>query len=225
MRLCAGGAGQLGDGEKRLARQRRRRIDIAAAAIGQQERAVRRRGSWRCGRDRRAKQDRAGRQIATCRRVAAGVIAPSASPCAAHPRRGASGRGGTGRADAPRSTSSPPSPRSDRIAAMSAARWPAPCRRGIDHHAGEPRRQRQLPQLAALVGDAALRVDGAKLGEQRPRLGQRAAAAADRGRRACPDRSRPIAPDRAACPTDRRTGFPAAHRASSEAVCGSSHSR
>ena len=35
-----GGAGDLGDREKRLARQRRRRIDVGAAAVGEQERAA-----------------------------------------------------------------------------------------------------------------------------------------------------------------------------------------
>ena len=34
------GAGQFGDGEERLARQRRGRIDIAAAAVGEQEGAT-----------------------------------------------------------------------------------------------------------------------------------------------------------------------------------------
>ena len=34
-----GAAGKLGDGEERLARQRRGRIDLRAAAVGQQERA------------------------------------------------------------------------------------------------------------------------------------------------------------------------------------------
>ena len=61
---------------------------------------------------------------------------------------------------------------------MSAARWPSPLRRGIHHHAGEPRRQRQSAKLAALVGDAALRVDRAELDQQRLGFGQRA-----RGRR------------------------------------------
>ena len=49
------GAGHFGHGEERLARQRRGRIEIGAAAIGEQERAARRRGFWRCGRDRRAR--------------------------------------------------------------------------------------------------------------------------------------------------------------------------
>ncbi len=45
--------------------------------------------------------------------------------------------------------------------------------RGVDHHAGKPRRQRQPPQMSALIGDAAVGVDGAERGEQRFRLGQR----------------------------------------------------
>ena len=45
--------------------------------------------------------------------------------------------------------------------------------RGVDHHAGKPRRQRQPPQMPALIGDAAVGVDGAERGEERIRLGQR----------------------------------------------------
>ena len=82
----------------------------------------------------------------------------------------------------------------------------------IDHHAGEPRRQRQPPKLPALVGDAALGIDGAEFGQQRPRLGQRAGRRRIEERELCPDRPRPIAPDRAAFPTGRRTTFPGAHR-------------
>ena len=40
MRPCAARAGQFGDRQERLARQRRRRIDIGAAAVGEQERAA-----------------------------------------------------------------------------------------------------------------------------------------------------------------------------------------
>ena len=36
-------------------------------------------------------------------------------------------------------------------------------RAGIDHHARQPRRQRQAPQQLALGGDAAVAVDGAEL--------------------------------------------------------------
>ena len=50
-----------------------------------------------------------------------------------------------------------------------------PRRGGVHHHAREPRRQRQPPQLAAFVGDAAVAVDGAELDQQRPRLGKRRA--------------------------------------------------
>ena len=38
--------------------------------------------------------------------------------------------------------------------------------RRVDHHAGEPRRQRQAPQFLAFLGDAAVAVDGAEFGEQ-----------------------------------------------------------
>ena len=91
-----GGAGQLGHGEERLARQRRRRIDIGAAAVGQQERAIRAAALGDAvGIGQR--QDRAGRKIGSLGRPRR-HRRPSASPSAAHPRRGASGRGGTDRA-------------------------------------------------------------------------------------------------------------------------------
>jgi hypothetical protein len=43
---------------------------------------------------------------------------------------------------------------------------------GVDHHAGEPRRQRQPAQFPPFLGDAAIRVDGADLNEQRLCLGK-----------------------------------------------------
>jgi hypothetical protein len=43
----------------------------------------------------------------------------------------------------------------------------------IDHHAREPRRQRQTPQFLAFIGDAAVVVDGAELGKQGFRLDER----------------------------------------------------
>ena len=45
----------------------------------------------------------------------------------------------------------------------------------IHHHARKPGRQRQLAQMPAFLGDAAVRIDGAKLGEQRPCRGKRRA--------------------------------------------------
>ena len=45
--------------------------------------------------------------------------------------------------------------------------------RRIDHHAREPRRQRQAAQRMAFLGDAAV-VERAEFGEQRARLGERA---------------------------------------------------
>ncbi len=44
---------------------------------------------------------------------------------------------------------------------------------GVHYHAGEPRRQRQPPQLLALLGDTAITIDRAKLSEQRLRLTER----------------------------------------------------
>ena len=49
-------------------------------------------------------------------------------------------------------------------------RGPLGC--GVDHHAGEPRRQRQPPQFPPFLGDAAIRVDGAEFNEQHLRLGK-----------------------------------------------------
>ena len=93
-----GGAGKLRHGEERLARQRRRRIDIGAAAVGQQERAISAAAlgdAVRIGQ----RQDRAGRKIGSRRGRDAGIV----SPALRHPprilARGASGRGGTDRAD------------------------------------------------------------------------------------------------------------------------------
>ena len=48
-------------------------------------------------------------------------------------------------------------------------------RGGIDHHAREPRRQRQQPQFLPFAGDAAVAVDGAEFGEQGFRFRQRRA--------------------------------------------------
>ena len=116
MRPCAARAGDLGDREKRLARQRRGRIDVRAAAVGEQERAAARRGSWRCGRDRRARAARRASESPCSLRASAGASPlrspPIASPSRAHPARGASGRGAARRGDGARSTSLPPSPRS-----------------------------------------------------------------------------------------------------------------
>ena len=42
-----------------------------------------------------------------------------------------------------------------------------PCFRRMKQHASKARRQRQLSQLAAFVGDAALAIDGAKFKQQR----------------------------------------------------------
>jgi len=44
---------------------------------------------------------------------------------------------------------------------------------GVDHHAGEPRWQRQPPQPSALLGDTAIAVDRAKLAEQCHGLSER----------------------------------------------------
>ena len=46
-------------------------------------------------------------------------------------------------------------------------------RRSIDHHASESRRQRQLAQAPAFIGDAPRAIDRSKLSEQQPRLAQR----------------------------------------------------
>ena len=97
-------------------------------------------------------------------------------------------------------------------------------RRRVDHHAREPRRQRQSSQLLSFVGDAAVGVDGAKFGEQRLRLDQR------RRRRRVEETKLlgPRMPQAArSSANDDRSAARISGRAngSSEAVCGSSHSR
>ena len=114
----------------------------------------RRRGSSRCGRDRRARASDAGGRL-RLRLLPPAHLRPPPSPSRAHLRRGANGRGGNCRGGARRSTSSPPSPRSVRIAAMLGGVLARALRAGIDHHARQPRRQRQRAQLAAFLGDAA----------------------------------------------------------------------
>ena len=69
-----------------------------------------------------------------------------------------------------RSTASPPRPRSTRTAATSAASRACPLSPAAQHHAGEPRRQGQVAQAAAHLGDAPLAVERAELPQQRPRL-------------------------------------------------------
>ena len=149
MRPCAARAGQL-----------RPRRGTARAPAPRPDRHWRRgrspagtrrsrRGSWRCGPDRRARGSRRTRQIGPRSRRRRRRRRPSASPSAAHPRRGASGRGGNCRAGGrdrhrrrrARARSAPR--RCRRRAARAFARR-------IDHHAGEPRRQRQTAQLAGL---------------------------------------------------------------------------
>ena len=132
----------------------------------------------------------------------------------AHPRRGASGRGGTDRAGGARSTSLPPSPRSVSIAAMSAASWPAPSRRRIDHHAREPRRQRQ--RGAACWPSSVMRPLG--VDARRARSSSARASVSAPLRRRIEERElarigrAPLRQIEQRSPTDRPTGFPAAHR-------------
>jgi hypothetical protein len=45
--------------------------------------------------------------------------------------------------------------------------------RGIDHHAGKPRGQWQLPQSLSFLGNAPVSVDGAEFRKQCPGFGQR----------------------------------------------------
>ena len=114
----------------------------------------------------------------------------SAMALASRPRRERSRRSAPSLSR--KSTSSPPSPRSPTIAAISRALQRRTVPRGIDHHAGKPRRQRQPPQLPAFIGDAAVAVDGAEFGEQRFCLGQRRSRRrieeGERFRRAAPGR-------------------------------------
>ena len=151
------GAGDLGNGEKRLARQRRCRIDIGAAAIGQEETRHPRRDSSRCGRDRREPEE--SRRIATIFAARDSPLPPATALSAPLPLA-ATGRGCAGGAclemrvpsryspivcaiaiasrarpersrrnasmRCPRSTSLPPSPRSVRTTAISAASSASP---------------------------------------------------------------------------------------------------
>ena len=215
-------AGQFGDREERLARQRRGRIDIAAAAVGEQKCAA---AAAVLG-DAVGIGEREQRPHPPLRRSRASSSSPPASAVhgsgEASAHRFAMARASSARRERSRRNWSSRWPRSTIVAAEPAlgqhggdlgGQRAGAFGRGIDHHAREPRRQRQRAQLAAFVGDAALGIERAELAEQRARLGKRGRAAADRGRRACPDRARPSAPDRARTPTDRRREFPAAHRA------------
>ena len=125
-----GAAGQFGDRDERLARQRRGLIDIAAAAVRQRERAVAAvlRDAVRIG----EREDRARRSVSSPLPLAGrGRSAPSSLHRFAI-ARASRARGERSRRKfstrCVRSTSSPPSPRSVSTAAMSAASAPAPSR-------------------------------------------------------------------------------------------------
>ena len=167
-----GGAGQFRHGEERLARQRRGRIDVGAAAVGQQERAVAAAALGDAiGIGQR--QNRAGRQARTLSPMRRRPP-PSASPSAARPRRGASGRGGTDRAGG-----------RDRRRCRR-ARAPTGSRRYRRRAGPRPRAAASTTMRASRGGSGSWRslrpssvmrrsrIDGAELGQQRPRLGQRA---------------------------------------------------
>ena len=101
--------------------------------------------------------------------------------------------------------SSLPSPRSVRTAAMLPRFGTALA--GIDHHAGEPWRQRQRAERG-LVGDAAVASMASSSSSSAPAREIRAAA--DRGRRAWPIGRAPLR--KVERERDRRREFPAAYR-------------
>ena len=189
-----GAADDLGHRQERLPRQRRGRIDIGAAAVGEQERA--RRGAAILGEPLRIGE----RQNRADRRHRSRLPAPTHPPLRdlrPAPRH-AAGLLGAARAVAAQRVE--PVAQVDIIAAEAAlgehrgdlgGDAAGAFAAGIDHHAREPRRQRQAVERLALGGDAAGAVDGAEVGEQRARLAERGAPAADRGTRAWPGSATP----------------------------------
>ena len=206
-------AGDLADGEERLAGERVMRLDRRRPPVRHQEFAAlaiarRRRASLDARCDRSDRPRRAGR-----RRASSEPASPATfSRCGRRVRipLSPSGRGGAEgvrarRRQPPREPPRVLGPRRavaaeglepgrkiDRVAAEPAlgqddrdlARRPRVARpRGVDHHPRQTRRQREAGNRAALVGDAAIAVERANGVEQRLRLGERCRAAADRGRR------------------------------------------
>ena len=147
----------------RLARQRRRRIDIGAAAIGQQKGAI---GAAIPG-DAVGigeREERADRQIF---RLPSPLLPGIVRPPPRHRAR-------ILRATRTIAAQFIEAMREVDIVAAKAAfgeekrnvggKWSIVA--SVDHHAGEPRRQRQPPQPSALLGDTAIAVDRTKLAEQ-----------------------------------------------------------
>ena len=173
--LC-GGSGDLGDGQKWFARESRGGIDIGAATVGQQERPAR----------AAILRDAIGiteRKQCADRKL---ICAPARLSFLAYPRHLRPAL-----CHCARLACSLRAITSQRVEAMAeidiAAAEPAlgeddgyirgelrrACRRRIDHHAREPRRQRQLPQPASLLRDPSRRIDRAERAEQRLSLPQR----------------------------------------------------
>ena len=137
-----GASGKLGHGEVGLARKRRGRIDLRAAAISEHEmRPPRCRGSWRCARDRRARAARRPSAASGALSIDLFLLAVRGSVSAAHrlfaisAQRCAMARASRARGDrsrrrassrSVRSMSSPASPRSPISTAISAAASAAP---------------------------------------------------------------------------------------------------
>ena len=175
MRLCAAVPVNLGDREERLARQRRRRIDVGAAAVGEQERAVRAAALGDAvGIGER--EQRAGRQLGSpAPRLRRRSLGPALRHRAAHPRRGASGRGGTDRGGGRdrhrrRRARARSGPRRCRRRAR--PRRPRAASTTMRASRGGSGSARSCRPSSVMRPSASMR---AELGQQRPRLGKRGA--------------------------------------------------
>ena len=141
-------------------------------------RRPRRRDSSRCARDRRGRESR--RSTRSRRVIPPARSRPSRLRALRPPPRHAAGL--VGAAGAVPAQPVEPVAQIDVIAAEAAlgqhggdlGRHAAGAfAAGIEHHARQPRRQRQPVERLALGGDAAGTVDGAEIGEQRARLAER----------------------------------------------------
>ena len=227
----AGAAGNLGDGQERLAGQPVVRRQGGRPAVGHQVFAPARRAPWRCGRDRRAREARPGRRRG---RLGRGLRRPA--PRRARPAGGQAAHVvGPARAIASGSVRR----RSVEVGAVAAEAaldqdrgnlGRRPSRRlaaggGRDDHAGKARRQGQGVEAPARVGDAAVAVERVEIAQQRPRLGQGRQRAACRERRGASDPPRPRRRNRAAAAPGRRLRISGLANGSSAPVAASCHRR
>ena len=162
-----GAAGEFGDRDERLARQRRGLIDIAAAPVGERERAIvaALRDAIRIG----EREDRADAHLAL---PASGQFAPSLRhlPRIARAARTVAAEILHAVRQVNVVAAEPALGQHRRDVRRERARALA---RGIDHHAGETRRQRQAPQRVAF-GVMRPSSSAPSSVKQRARLGERA---------------------------------------------------